>query len=346
MFCPKCGSKVPNNKEKCDKCGALIEDEEIEILSEEKTIKMEPIQIEELDFDDEDEELEEQQMTEPEQLDVIDEPQIIENEPISDKETNEKTKEYQLDEPQLEKNIFGEYHEENDTPVIIESHTFIDDDSLKNQIEEKITEEDLINHQQRKDKIRKYSIIGALTIVLITLGVFVPKITTMNKSTVNMRKVLDTAIVINGEKYNIYDTYNKFKANGWTSEEEEEVVAEKAKTSIIEINHEKYKGNEILISMINQDNKEKDISECGVWSIKIDNYKKDYPIEFILPGNIKNGSTIDEIIKAYGKLDEDNIYRSEQSGYTKYHYKDETNSYLDLVVYDDLGLRTFTYMRY
>lgn len=339
MFCPKCGSKVPNNKEKCDNCGALIEDEEIEILSEEKTVRMEPVQIEELDFDEED--LQEQQMTESEQLDIADEPQIIENEQISTEEINEKTKEYQLEE-----NNYSECQEDPDTPVIIESHTFIDDDSLKNQIEEKITEEDLMNQQQRNDRIRKYFIIGALTVVLITLGVFVPKITSMNKSTINMRKVLDTAIVINGEKYSIYDTYNKFKARGWASEEDDEVVEEKAKTSIIEINHEKYKGNGILVSMINQEAKEKNISECGVWSIKIDNYKKDYPIEFILPGNIKTGSTIDEIEKAYGKIDEDNIYRSEQSGYTKYHYKDETNSYLDLVVYDDLGLRTFTYMRY
>lgn len=314
MFCNKCGSKIPNNKEKCDVCGAMDE-EEIEILSEEKTIIMNPIQADEIEF---------------------------EEESVEEYEIDEEVEDDQDDQILIEQQI-----EEDDTPVIIESHTLVDDNKLKCEIEDKLTEESFRKEQQKKERLKKLSLFGVFAVVLLTLGLLTPKIFPSNGSKANMRMTLtDTAILINGKKYNIYDTYNKFKNAGWEMETDEKIVDSKAKTSIIEITHEKYKNNGILISMINQSDKEKDITECGVWSIKIDNYKKDYPIEFTLPGNIKTGSTIEEIEKAYGKLQKENIYRSEQSGYTKYHYKDENNSYLDLVVYDDIGLRAFTYMRY
>ena len=73
----------------------------------------------------------------------------------------------------------------------------------------------------------------------------------------------------------------------------------------------------------------------------------DTPVEFSLPGGIKYGSTIEEIESVYGKpVEEDDIYRSESLKYTEYEYVYDFDIYLTLTIYDDGGLKDFSYKTY
>ena len=85
------------------------------------------------------------------------------------------------------------------------------------------------------------------------------------------------------------------------------------------------------------------INDSIVYDVEVDNTKNEVGIDFTLPGNITVGSKELEIESIYGKLDDTFKIRNEVSMSTTYHYNYLDHKYLDLIVYDNGGLKAFKY---
>lgn len=157
-----------------------------------------------------------------------------------------------------------------------------------------------------------------------------------------------------GKSYKINDDYTKFKANGWYIDlskagyEDGYILNKNQKVySTIDFLNDNYKDADVRVGFINLGDKAVDITETQVWAITVDNKYSDTPIDFTLPGGIKNGSTLAEIEAAYGKpTEEGDIYRSEDLGYTTYTYDNDLEPELRLTIWDDVGLTKFEYKIY
>lgn len=105
--------------------------------------------------------------------------------------------------------------------------------------------------------------------------------------------------------------------------------------------------SEVNIGFINDTNSTKDITECSVWSIDVDNAFVDddeTPATFTLAKGIHNGSSLQDVINAYGEPKDS--YRADSLGYWTYTYQDEYSKYLRLTIYDDKGVTAFSYDMY
>ena len=156
---------------------------------------------------------------------------------------------------------------------------------------------------------------------------------------------------IDGQIYKLKNFYSDFSQNGWTMDTsgfESDTLDSMYKTfSTIRLSHSKYSDAEVKIGLINTTSEKKPFNECQYWAITVDNSWSDTPVEFSLPGGIKYGSTIEEIESVYGKpVEEDDIYRSESLKYTEYEYVYDFDIYLTLTIYDDGGLKDFSYKTY
>ncbi len=158
---------------------------------------------------------------------------------------------------------------------------------------------------------------------------------------------------LDGKSYKVNDDYLKYTANGWTIDlkaagyEDGYILNKKDKVSTtVDLLNSKFDDADINVGFINLGDSAKDITECQVWGISVDNKYSDTPVDFTLPGGIKNGSTLAEIEAAYGKPEEDDIYRSDDLGYTKYTYDNDLKPQLSLTVWDDGGLTEFEYKIY
>ena len=156
---------------------------------------------------------------------------------------------------------------------------------------------------------------------------------------------------INGIKFSLNDNYKKYIKNGWYVDfnryglNEYKLNRGDKTPSTLSLNNNKYNDAELYIGFTNLSNNSMSISDCQIWAISIYNSYTSTPVEFELPGGIKYGSTLNEIEKQYGLLDEKSKTRSEQFGYVIYHYK-KNNQYLDLTIYDDRGLLDMDYRHY
>lgn len=156
---------------------------------------------------------------------------------------------------------------------------------------------------------------------------------------------------LDGKVYKLKNFYSDFKENGWTMDTsgfDSDTLDSMYKTfSTIKLSNPKYSDAEVKIGLINLASEEKPFVECQYWAITVDNSWSDTPVEFVLPGGIKYGSTLEEIERVYGKpTDADDIYRSESLKYTEYEYTYDFDIYLTLTVYDDGGLKDFSYKTY
>lgn len=134
-----------------------------------------------------------------------------------------------------------------------------------------------------------------------------------------------TEFILDGVKYTLYDDYSKFVSNGWTIDLVEMgypdgyILNKHDKLStIIDFNNPKYEGADVNVGFVNLGEGPKDVTECQIWSIDIDNYWSDTEVKFTLPGGITNGSTRAEVEAAYG-VSED-IYESDL-GYVVLDYE-------------------------
>ena len=91
---------------------------------------------------------------------------------------------------------------------------------------------------------------------------------------------------------------------------------------------------------INDTDKPLDIMDSKVNAIRLDirwSNTEDYPT-LILPGNITWGSTLEDIYAAYGEPEKEPAYM-EDSGYTSLSYDSgDYRYYVELIVYDEIGL--------
>ena len=157
-----------------------------------------------------------------------------------------------------------------------------------------------------------------------------------------------------GKSYKINDDYTKFKANGWyidltkSGYEDGYILNKNQKVySTVNFLNDNYKKANVRVGFINLGDKAVDITETQIWAITVDNKYSDTPVDFTLPGGIKNGSTLAEVEAAYGKpTDESDIYRSEDLGYTTYTYDNDLEPELRLTIWDEGGLTKFEYKIY
>ena len=104
---------------------------------------------------------------------------------------------------------------------------------------------------------------------------------------------------------------------------------------------------EVTIGFINDTDSTKDITECSIWSIDVDNAfvdEDEKPVSFTLAKGIHNGSSLQDVINAYGEPKDS--YRADSLGYWTYTYQDEYSIYFKLTIYDDKGVTAFSYDMY
>ncbi len=99
--------------------------------------------------------------------------------------------------------------------------------------------------------------------------------------------------------------------------------------------------SDVTIGIMNNSDTPKDITQCKIWTIDVDNAFADKPVNFTLPNGIHNGSTLEDVKKAYGEPKD--TYRSDSLGYWNYTYQDEYSKYFKLTIYDDKGVTAFSY---
>lgn len=82
-------------------------------------------------------------------------------------------------------------------------------------------------------------------------------------------------------------------------------------------------GNEIMVDMVNGDDKAKSVAECVVGSISVTDYDlEEGGLAIVFPGGIQMGSALDEVLAAYGETDD--VYEGDSmhmyTGYDKESY--------------------------
>lgn len=95
------------------------------------------------------------------------------------------------------------------------------------------------------------------------------------------------------------------------------------------------------IGTINMTDSTQDITQNNIWAVSLDtSYADTYPT-VTLPGGITWGSSLDEILAAYGKPEDDPYYSTEFQYYSLYYYTSDSNKQMNLEVYVDGGLKAF-----
>lgn len=116
-------------------------------------------------------------------------------------------------------------------------------------------------------------------------------------------------------------------------------------TGTIQLKNSKYSAARCTVGFTNTGKEVKDILDTDIWSFTMDISSADQYPEVELPGGITWGSTEDDIIKAYGKPDED-PYVSKELGYSVYNWFDHFTYKMKLTVYKDGGLKGITLENY
>lgn len=109
-------------------------------------------------------------------------------------------------------------------------------------------------------------------------------------------------------------------------------------TGTIQLKNSQYGAVRCTVGFTNTGKEVKDILDTDIWSFTMDISSADQYPEVELPGGITWGSTEDDIIKAYGKPDED-PYVSKELGYSVYNWFDHFTYKMKLTVYKDGGLK-------
>ncbi len=154
---------------------------------------------------------------------------------------------------------------------------------------------------------------------------------------------------MDGEAYKLFFDFKQIKDNGWDFDlsdygYDSYIMNSGDKiTGTIDLENTKY-DSEITVGFINTDKKAKDIKTCKIWTININNRFAKNPVSFTLPGGIKAGSTLKEVVKAYGKPDD--TYRSDDLGYWVYTYSSNYDMYYKLEIDDKKGVIGMTMQLY
>lgn len=221
-----------------------------------------------------------------------------------------------------------------------ESEVIIEDSVADEEIEENVAEEPVIKEDEDKDENEE--------------EIKTPIEVNDNSSVELSSDWMDCEFAIEGKKYKLNNSYKTYTQDGWYIDLEKMGYAEgyilnkNDKTySTIDLLNDNFEDADVSVGFINRGDNAQDITECDIWAINIDNSYSDTPVSFELPGGVKNGATLADVEAAYGKPeDENDIYRSEDLGYTKYSYDYDYSIYFEVTVYDEEGLTEFGYKIY
>ena len=244
-----------------------------------------------------------------------------------------------------------------DPPIITEAHTFIDEESFAKKLEEGNKKKEEVDESfVEDDKKNPLPIIVALIIIIVLglVGYFVvlPNITSNSNKTPSSENNTFTnedwtsgEFMIDGDFYQLNKPFTKFYDKNWNFEDTDVIKknlhsGEETEDILIKNSFNK---SSITIRLINKNDKDTNIKDCLVWSISVDNTGSDDYVEFTLPGQITNGSKELEIESLYGKLEDDDITRDEVALSTTYHYSVDDKKELNLVIFDNGGLKAFEY---
>lgn len=163
----------------------------------------------------------------------------------------------------------------------------------------------------------------------------------------------DCEFIFNNKAYKLYLPYSDLKNDGWTFDLADYgysngyVMNPGNKVSgTIDLENPNF-DSDVSIGFINDSNTIKDITECNIWSFEVDNTFVDddeTPVSFTLSKGIHNGSSLQDVVNAYGEPKD--TYRSDSLGYWSYTYQDGYSKYLRLTIYDDKGVTAFSYDMY
>lgn len=195
------------------------------------------------------------------------------------------------------------------------------------------------------------SVIVILSIFLI-LSIDKEKEIDKNNTTSQVYKETDWKSMkfkLNKNIISINDSYKSIEENNWYINFDKMgykngyKLDAKSKTMMtIKLYNRYYYDIEVLIGLSNDTSKKIDANESKVWAMYVNNYNKKTPINFILPGNVTNGSTVETIKNIYGNPN--NIIK--QKDHVIYVYMHEYKIQLRLFIYNNLGLQAFEYKNY
>ena len=229
-----------------------------------------------------------------------------------------------------------------DPPVIVEAHTFIDEESFA---------------QKVKDILWLFGLLLLAVVGSVLYFVVMPNVSTKNQSKNHEVEEYSFSsedwtvgeFMIDDEFYKMNQTFSTYFKRGWSFDTEsfdqgiDDLVEKEKEIEDVTLYNSFHEGVMISVSLRNQRQQATKIKNCYVWSVSVDNAKTDVGVSFTLPGQITNGSKELEIESIYGKLQDDYKDRDEDSMTTIYHYQNGNKS-LDLTVYDNGGLKAFKYI--
>lgn len=156
-------------------------------------------------------------------------------------------------------------------------------------------------------------------------------------------------LLISGKYYKLFFDYKQLQKAGWDFNlsdygYDNYIMNPNDKTyATIDLKNKNY-DSAMTVGFQNTGKKALGIKKCKVWAIAIDNTYAKKPVKFMLPKGIKQGSTLKQVVKAYGKPTDK--YRSDDLKYWEYTYQIDYSSHLRLTIYDKKGLVQMEYELY
>ena len=158
----------------------------------------------------------------------------------------------------------------------------------------------------------------------------------------------ETEFSMAGIKYKLNTSYRNFEKNNWTingnSFNNGLTLIKNDKTSVSLSVVNKDFDSDVKVGIINLKDKRREILDCETWGITVNNEHATNPVTFKLAKGITNGSTKEDIIKAYGELSADKIKTLDDRVILQ--YQKDYSVYLDLTIINDKGLTSFSYKKY
>ena len=158
----------------------------------------------------------------------------------------------------------------------------------------------------------------------------------------------ETEFSMAGIKYKLNTSYRNFEKNNWTingnSFNNGLTLIKNDKTSVSLTVVNKDFDSDVKVGIINLKDKRREMLDCETWGITVNNEHATNPVTFKLAKGITNGSTKEDIIKAYGELSADKIKTLDDRVILQ--YQKDYSVYLDLTIINDKGLTSFSYKKY
>lgn len=228
-----------------------------------------------------------------------------------------------------------------------------------------VNEEDIKKDEQVEKTINIKKIFMATIVVILLISVVYLAIVKVYSKVVDSKeekaRIINKGItkiktdwsagefILDGMKFKLNTKYKDYEFNNWTIDNNDYDYSnmsfmknDKTSVSIPLINQEY--DSTVKIGIINLGKDKKNIKDCEVWGISVNNISKANPAEFKLAKGIKNNSTLEEIVNAFGELTEEAITINEDN--VVLHYQKDFSIYLDLTVTTEKGLEAFSYKKY